>query len=247
MLISDILIKTVHMSWNEVVGIASTFTLLVPVILIILYRLYSNRSLQALLVYYFLSAVYNLMLQGILPASNELRVFFGTLNNYLDAPLMMFFLMFFCTDKWKIRAIQCILLVFLAYEVVIAFAFGFALEANVYILGPGISIILIISGVLFVRQIKRTIVLSKGLGKTLMLASIIFSYGCFGLIYLFHYIEKMKNVGDIFLIYFIASFIASMTMMAGIMLIRKHLNDLKEIKLARRELQVFFNNPVPGK
>lgn len=235
------------MSWTSIIGMASTFALLLPVSLIIIYRLYTNRSLQALLLYYVLTVAYNLMVEGILPAPTRLKIIFGTVNNYLDAPLMLLFLLFFCVEKWKVKAVYTIFSAFIAYELVLAFIFGFGKEANVYVLGPGIGIVLIVSTVLFVRQIKRTIVMGKGLGKTLMLTSVVFGYGCFGLIYLFHYIQRTGNINDIFLLYFISSFITSVLMARGIVLIRQHLKDLSEIKLARRELQVFFNNPVPVK
>lgn len=235
------------MNWNATVGMASTFALLFPVCLIFIYRLYMNRSLQALLIYYILSATYNLMVQGVIPAPARLKFIFGSVNNYLDAPLMLLFLLFFCVDKWKIKAVYITLGVFACFELVVAFAFGFSLKANVLILGPGIAIVLLVSLVLFVRQIKRTIVMGKGLGKTLMLTSVVFSYGCFGIIYLFHYIQRIGNVGDVFLLYFISSFISSVLMAMGVVLVRKHLRDLREIMLARRELQVFFNNPVAMK
>lgn len=235
------------MNWNAALGMASTFALLFPVCLVLIYRLYTNRSLQALLLYYTLSATYNLMVQGILPAPTRIKFIFGTVNNFLDTPLMLLFLLFFCVDKWKTRAIYITLGVFACFELVIALLFGFSLKANVFILGPGIAIVLLASIVLFVRQIKRTIVMGKGLGKTLMLTSVVFGYGCFGLIYLFHYIQRASNIGDIFLLYFISSFISSALMGMGIVLVRKHLRDLREIKLARRELQVFFNNPVAMK
>jgi hypothetical protein len=235
------------MNWTAIIGMASTFALLFPVCLVIIYRLYTNRSLQALLLYYLLTATYNLMVQGILPAPTRLKIIFGTVNNYLDAPLMLLFLLFFCVEKWKIKAVYFTLAAFIAYEIVIALTFGFGKEANVYILGPGILVILPFSTWLFVRQIKRTIVMGKGLGKTLMLTSVVFGYGCFGLIYLFHYIQRTSNVGDIFLLYFISSFITSVLMGMGVALVRQHLRDLREIKLARRELQVFFNNPVAMK
>lgn len=235
------------MNWTAIIGMASTFALLFPVCLVIIFRLYTNRSLQALLLYYLLTATYNLMVQGVLPSPAGLTIIFGTINNYLDAPLMLLFLLFFCVEKWKTKAVYFTLAAFIAYEIVIALTFGFSRVANVYILGPGIVVVLLFSTWLFVRQIKRTIVMGKGLGKTLMLTSVVFSYGCFGIIYLFHYIQRIGNIGDIFLLYFISSIISSVLMAMGVALVRQHLRDLREIKLARRELQVFFNNPVPSK
>jgi len=230
------------MNWNAFMGIASTFALLLPPSVIIGFKLYPNRSLQALFIYYFTTAIYNLTVQDFIPVSNDVRKVFGTFNNYLDVPLMLMFLMFFCAEKWKSKAIRHTLLIFIAYEFFIGWMYGFTTEANTYILGPGIIIVLLFSTLLFGRHIKITIAQGKGLGKTLMLTSVIFSYGCFGIIYLFHYIQRLEAVNDIFLLYFISSFFTSLLMSVGIVLINKHLKTLKELKHTRKELQIFFNS-----
>jgi len=230
------------MNCNALLGMASTFALLLPAALILLFKLYTNRSLQALFFYYFFAAVYNLMVQQIIPVSVDVRKVFGTINNYFDTPLMLMFLMFFCADRWISKTIQNVLYIFVGYELFIIALHGFTVEANVYVLGPGILIILMFSISLFMRQIRITIVQGKGLGKTLMLASIVFSYGCFSIIYLFHYIQQIKAVNDIFLLYFITSLVTSIIMAAGLLLVNKHLKTLNELRQTRKELQVFFNN-----
>jgi hypothetical protein len=230
------------MNWNALMGIASTFALLLPAALIVVFKLYTNRSLQALFIYYFIGAIYNLMVQGVIPVNTSTRRIFGTINNYLDAPLMLMFLMFFCVERWRSKAIQHTLIIIIAYELFIGAFYGFSIEANVFILGPGIVIILLFSLLLFIRHIRLTIVQSKGLGKTLMLTSAIFSYGCFAIIYLFHYIQKINAVNDIFLLYFIVSLVTSLIMAAGVVLINKHLKALNELKHTRKELHVFFNS-----
>jgi len=229
------------MNWNAIIGIAATLALFLPVALIIAFRLYYNRSLQALLIYNFFGLIYNLMVQGIITMPVIARKIFGTAYNYLDTPLMLLFLIFFCTGTCRIKVIFRVLIFFLFYEMIIGFIYGFSPQANVYVLGPGIIIILFFSIIFFIRQIKMTIVYSKGLGKTLMLASVVFSYGCFFLIYIFHYIQKIDAVKDIFLLYYIASFITSVLMSFGLVFINRHLKQLDEVKVARKELQMFFN------
>lgn len=230
------------MNWNAFMGIASTFALLLPPALILLFKLYTNRSLQALFIYYLLGVIYNLMLQGVIPVDASIRKAVGTINNYFDAPLMLLFLLFFCAAKRISKAIQNTILIFIAYEIFIIALYGFTIEANVYVLGPTILIVLLFSIILFMRHIRLSIEQGKGIGKTLMLTSVVFSYGCFSIIYLFHYIQKIKAVNDVFLLYYICSFLTSAIMGAGIFLIRRHLKALNELKQTRKELQVFFNN-----
>jgi hypothetical protein len=234
------------MNWNAIMGTASTFAFLFPVILIGMYKLYTQRAFQVLFLYYLLSAVYNLMVQDIIPVSIQTRKIFGTFSNYLDTPMMLLFLLSFCTDKWRIRTIQVTLGIFIVYEAIVTMVVGFTNESNVYILGPGISIILIFSLILFIRQMRITVVQGRSLGKTLMLTSIVFSYVLFGIIYLFHYVQKLPAVNDIFLLYFITSFITSVIMSIGIVLVNNRIREVKELQLTRKELQMFFNHPVAG-
>jgi len=230
------------MNCNPFLGMASTFAFLIPPALIMLFKLYTNRSLLALFIYYSFAAVYNLMVQQVIPVSVDLRKVVGTINNYFDTPLMLMFLMFFCAERGISKTIQNVLYIFIAYELLIIAFYGFTVEANVYVLGPGILIVLMFSISLFMRHIRITIVQGKGLGKTLMLSSVVFSYGCFSIIYLFHYIQKIKAVNDIFLLYFITSLVTSVIMAAGLLLVNKHLKTLNELRQTRKELRVFFNN-----
>lgn len=229
------------MNWNAVIGITSTLVLFLPVALIIAFRLYYNRSLQALLLYYLFGFIYNLMMQEIIPIPAGSQKILGTLYNYLDTPFMLLFLIFFCTGKCRVKNIYIALIIFLIYELIIGIIYGFHVKANAYVLGPGIIITLFLSILFFIRHIKITIVYNKGLGKTLMLASVVFSYGCFSIIYIFHYLQKPNAVNDIFLLYFITSLISSILMSFGLVFINRHLKHLEEVKIARKELQMFFN------
>ena len=87
-----------------------------------------------------------------------------------------------------------------------------------------------------------TIEFGKNAGRTLMLVSILFAYGCYALVYYFYYIQKTPAVTDVFLLYFISTLVSSIIMTIGLHLIRRRLKELQEIKNTRRELALFFNN-----
>jgi hypothetical protein len=229
------------MNWNALMGVASTFALFVPVGLILILRLYSNRPLLALLFYYLSTAIYHLMVEGIIPASAEATRIYGTINNYTDAPLMLLFFHFFTADKIKSRALHILLALFLVYELIIAGIFGVERTANVYILAPCVCVNLIFGIILFIRHGRLAITHGKGIGKTLMLSAVVFSYGSFAIIYIFHYLLKINARADIFLLYFITSTLTSLIMAIGITFTQKHLRQLEEVKLARKELRMFFN------
>jgi hypothetical protein len=230
------------MNWNEFFGILCIATFLLPITVIIYYRFYKHRSLTALLVYYILTILYNMMYLQLLPLPDGFRSAFGMITNYLDAPLMMTALLFFCPNKQKQTKVYLLGATFIVYEAVITIAFGFKPIAVVYILGPGIVLILAYAGFLFVRQVKFTIIHGKNTGRTLMLASILFVYACYSLIYYFFYIQKTKFIGDTYLLYFLASIFSSILMCIGLVLANKRLKKLDDLKITRKELHLFFNS-----
>jgi uncharacterized membrane protein YbhN (UPF0104 family) len=109
-------------------------------------------------------------------------------------------------------------------------------------MGPGIVLIMFYSLYLFINNIKSTIVQGKGVGKTLMITSILFAYGCYFLVYLFAYIQRTSNRQDVFIIYYLASIIFSILMAAGLIWLKKRLREIREVQTTRKELSVFFQN-----
>ncbi|HEU0111879.1 MAG TPA: hypothetical protein VFQ73_13470 [Flavisolibacter sp.] len=230
------------MNWNTFIGVTATISMFLPVAAIVYYRLYNHRSLAALMVSYISTAVYNLMSEDVIHIPQGYLQNFGVVNNYLDIPLMLTALLFFCPIKQKQRTVHIVTIVFVSYELLIAILFGFNPKAVVYIMGPGLALILVYAFYLFVRHIKMTIEFGKNAGRTLMLVSILFAYGCYALVYYFYYIQKTPAVTDVFLLYFISTLVSSIIMTIGLHLIRRRLKELQEIKNTRRELALFFNN-----
>lgn len=228
------------MNWNAIIGVAATISLFLPAAAIVYYKLYQHRSLAALLISYMATACYNMLSQNFIHIPAPLLKGIGVVNNYLDIPLTLTALLFFCPIKQKQRPVHIVTAAFVVYELIIACVFGLSANAVVYIMGPGLALILIYSFYLFIRHIKITVEFGKNVGRTLMLAAILFAYGCYSLIYFFYYIEKTPAVTDVFLLYFITAFVSSVVMTIGLHLIRKRMKELQEVKNTRRELAIFF-------
>jgi hypothetical protein len=229
------------MNWYTIAGAASIITLFTPVFLILFFKLYKNKSLLVLLVYYSASGIYNLMAQGFITIPVSARKAFGTVLNYLDAPMMLAVLLFFCAAQWKRRVIYFSMALFCIYEVFILFSFHLSPISNSYILGPGILIILLYSSYLLFQHSEATVVHGKGLGLTMVLVSILFSYGCFSIIYFMHYLQKTSALADVLLIYYIVLIISSVSLSIGLIWIQKRIKDIEEVQLTRKELAHFFD------
>lgn len=230
------------MSINTALGIISTLAFLLPPIIILYSRLFINISLLALVFYFLLLVIYNLMSENILFVSPEVKRKAGVIANYSDVPLILMSMLLFCIEKWKQKLIMTLLILFMVYEAIILFKFQLTALSSKYVMGPGIILIFILSVYFFIINIRHTIVQGKGIGKTLMASSILFAYGCYLLVYIFAYIVKTSNRADVFTIYYLASIIFSLLMSAGLIWVKKRFKEIEEAKTTRRELHMFFNN-----
>lgn len=229
------------MNWNAIFGIACIISITAPIAVILYHGYYKHRSLAALLIYYTVTLIYLLMSQNIIPVSNNIRLYFGILNNYLDVPLMLTALLFFCPNKQKQNIVRLLSYSFVSYEVLITLIYGFKPVSIVYIMGPGLVIIIGYTLFLFARQVKFSIMHGKNHGRMFMLASIFFAYACYTLIYYFYYVQKTPEVNDTELIYFISTSISTLVMAIGLQLMNKRMKELQSLRITRKELAMIFN------
>lgn len=225
-----------------ILGVIACFSLLLPVLIIIYCNLYKHLSLLSLFIYYLITLLYNLADQGLIPLYSEFRRKLGIVSNYLDVSLILIVLLIFCTSVKKRNAIYISLAVFLLFEIFVGIIFQFKRESLTYILGPGILLIFCWAVILFAQHVKLSIEKNKGFGKTFMITSILFAYGCYMIIYYFYYIQKTNDVSDVFLIYYIVSIISSLLMSVGLILVYKKTRQIKEVQITRKELAVFFHS-----
>jgi hypothetical protein len=229
------------MSINTTLGILSAIAFLLPPLIIIYFRLF-NLCLIALAIYFFGVFAYNLMSANIIVVDIYTRQKVGIVTNYLDVPLILVYMLIFCVEKWKQKVIFSSLIIFLAYELIIFYHYQVTPASSLYVMGPGIILVMMISMYFFISNIKHTIIQGKGIGKTLMASGVLFAYGCYSLVYIFAYILKTPNKTDVFTIYYAASIIFSLLMSAGLVWLKKRLDQIKEVQIARKELSVFFNS-----
>ena len=229
------------MNINHIAGIAAAGALFVPVLLILAGRLFANGSLLALFLYHLLAGCYSLIDLNVIPLASLYKNAVAAIINYLDAPLMLLALLFFCNEGWKRWLVLLALTLIVLYEVIIAYWFGLSVQTNMYLLGPGTLLVLALALYFFAYYGKLSIVQGKGFGKTFMLVSVIFSYASFLIPYYLYYMQRTPAVADVFLIYNISVFIAAAFMSYGLIYIIKRARALKELQLTRKELALFFD------
>jgi hypothetical protein len=236
------------MTWNSIMGLISSIALVLPVCLIILMRLTAYKTFPALLIYYFFVFSYNILTQGYIKASNDVISYWGMANNLLDAPLMLFFLTYFsATPEFARRMKQLILFQLVIAAGVLMFR-GLNVDAVTIIMAPGLLAVLSFCLYFFIRQTKITIMHRKGTGKALISAALLFAYGCYAIIYLMYYVFKTQHVADTFLVYFLVTTFSSLLICLGIIIEKKRVQKLEELKITRKELSVIYSDaPSKGK
>jgi hypothetical protein len=220
-------------------GITSVICFSLPILAILLFRLYRHVSLIALMIYYALTILHCVSSNSI-PPEPDFKNTWEVLFNYIEIPLMLSALLFFCPAKQRKQKIHFFIGFFMAYELVIAFVYGFTPLASMYIMTPGLLVIVSYSLFLFLRQVRFTAVHKKNVGRVLMLGALLFSYSCYLFMFYAYFILEMQNVTPIYALHFISATIAAVMMSIGLYLMRQRIKELQELKVTRRELQMVF-------
>src|SRR4051812_35872777 len=113
------------MSWNAILSVACIISLTFPVVILVYNRLYTHPSLAALLISYIFSLLDNMIGEGMLPVPENFGRTFQLMVNYLDIPLMLVALLFFCPNKERGRLVNLLILSVIVFEAVITMIYGF--------------------------------------------------------------------------------------------------------------------------
>lgn len=212
-----------------------------PIVAILYFRLYRHASLIALMVYYFLTILHCLGSSNM-PPSPDFKDTWEVLYNYIEIPLMLSALLFFCPARQRQQKIHRFIVFFIAYEVVVALFFGFTPNASLFVMAPGLLVIVLYSLFLFLRQVHFSILHGKNTGRALMLGAVVFSYSCYLFVFYTYFIQNELDVSSIYAMHFVSASLAAVLMSMGLFMMRHRIKELQEIKIARRELQMIFKS-----
>jgi len=230
-----------NMNLNFAIGITSSIALFVPVVVILAYRLFTNQSFLALAINYFIVAIHLLMRQGVIKSPESVYQSLGIVDNLLDAPLMLLFLTFFSTSVAMKKRITAAMFIFIGFEAIILAIFGFSVLTVKIILGPDIAVILGISFMFFLRNVRLAVINAKSMGKAVMISSIFVSYSIFCLVYIFYYLARNTRYhNDARLIFYLVSILSALLMAVGILIEKKRIKKLDELRHTRKELAAIY-------
>jgi len=228
------------MASNNIIGLLSTLALFMPILFILVFRLGIYRSFPALFVYYLLIFAYNLFVLQYIPVSKSFLHYAGATNNFLDTPLMLFFLSYLAVSKPLCKAIRVLIVVMLVFTAIMIPIFGYNNTTSTYVLGPGMLLTLGLTAYFSWLHIKIAVRRPRTMGKAIISCSLLFSYGCYALLFVVHYILKDEHMADSLLVYYTSTLLSSIFLAAGIYFESRRVKRLRELRVTRRELSQLY-------
>src|SRR5688572_3171941 len=228
------------MTLFKLMGLVSTFALVLPLILLITTKLAWYRSFPALFFYYLLILSFNFLLLGYIRIDGNFKYYLGVTCNLMDTPLILIFLLYFSKTLAFRKRLMIAILSFIVFEIIIVTIYGYNTEATTIILAPGLIISLAISLLFFIHQVKIAVVHHKAAGKAIMVASLLFAYVGYCFVYSVYYLIKPDFKDDAHLVFFLITIFSSIAMSTGIYLERKRVRQLVELQTTREELKAIY-------
>lgn len=224
----------------ELMGLISTIVLSIPIIIIAAFRLAWYRSFPALLAYYTILFSYNFLLLGYVNAGAEFNYYHLLLNNLLNAPLILFFLTYFCSTPVSRKRMMITLFSFLAFEIIVIASLGMNNRAARIATIPGLALSLSFTLYFFINQVKLAIMYHKGVGKALIVASLFFATMGYGYTFVVLNFVNKAYAKDAQIIFFLISILSGISMSIGLLFEQKRIRQLEELRTTREELKALY-------
>ena len=230
------------MTWHSAIGILSTIALFAPALIIVVTKLIRYKQYFPLFIYCLLAFGFNLMTEQVINVPKTIERHYGIINNLLDMPLILSFLIFQIASSLHIKMIKILLAAFILFEFVMILLFGITIKTITLTMGPGLVLVFGYSLYYFVYTVKRSFVHNKFIGKAIIASSLTFAYGCFIIIYLMHYVFPLDDLDNLFLMYYFITIIYCSILSVGLYVESKRKKKLYELLITRRELKKFFSD-----
>jgi hypothetical protein len=153
---------------------------------------------------------------------NDLTTFYiGTINNLLDAPLILVFLLYFSKSEKIHKLIYISIGALLIYDLIAYLSLGLTNRFLTFVIGPGLFVVTAFAFYFFVDHLKAAMYHRKEMGKAFISGGLVFTYACFLFIYLMFYVLESDHLMDIYMIYHITFIVLAVSLITGIAIIMR--------------------------
>jgi hypothetical protein len=196
------------------VSIVAVGLYFVPILIVIIKKLWSQLAFRLFALYWLISALANLL--EFIPLPRSTAVMLTIIYNTADIPMVLG--VFYCITRSSLLkkinkvAIPLILLSELTSFII----YGFTYDALKYALGGSLLVILAIIICEIILKLQKIRISGADRGLLLIYAAMLFEYGTYVVIYIFDFfLPNVSSQTDSWLVYYLSSIIALSVAICG--------------------------------
>lgn len=202
-------------------GAISVILFFAPITVLIIRKLWSDKFLRIFSIYCAIEGLVNL-LDFIPSIPYQFIADLNIIYNMVDFPMMLFLIYQIAVPEKFKKFMKASILVYIAFQLFYIFQLGIQYDAIKYPMGLGL--VLVIGSVLWMlgNYLQRPDLQNRQKVYMMVLASILFDYGTFVVIYIFDYFmgDSTSASKDNLLLYYASSIVGMVITIAALMLVR---------------------------
>jgi hypothetical protein len=229
------------MNLTYLLNLLVTIALIAPITIILFSRLLTKKTFAFLMVYYLATFAFNLMILQFIKASPLVINNSAIVNNLLDGPLMLCFMLLLARNNKEKNIIKGLVAVLLIYNFTLLMITGFTNTTIRISLGPSLTICLVLSVLYFIYyskiNLRRT---GSGNGKAIISGALASSYAAYMFVYLVYYVFQTNPIVDAYIIYCLLTIFSVSCMSVGLYKEILRLRKIDEVQTMRKELASLY-------
>jgi small-conductance mechanosensitive channel len=240
---ADILESCCKMNLIYILNLLVTIALIAPITIILSSRLLKKKTFIFLAFYYFITFAFNLMLLEFIRATPVVIKNSAIINNLLDGPLMLGFMLVLVPKNREKRVLIGLILCLLIYNATVLAVTGFTITTIQICLGPSLAICFIF-GLRYFLYYTKTNLRRPGTnvnGKALISGALVAMYAAYIFVFLFYYLLRTNPIIDAYIIYCSITIFSVGFMSIGLYREILRLRKIDEVQTARKELADLYD------
>ena len=201
----------------RIITILATIAYFIPVIIILLKKIWKDSYFLFLGIYWLAGAIVNsvTLIPGIgLPALEVITVVY----NMIDIPFVLWILWYTSSSSLLAKILKVIIALYIVAELIVVFKLGINYHAIKYVIGAGVLVVLITLVWEITLYLQRMEHNNREKSMLFIYAAFLFEYGSYTIVYIFDYFIIPSDQADKFLIYYISTLIAIMIACLGFLI-----------------------------
>ena len=237
------------MTLDYILNLLVTIALIAPISIILSSRLLKKKTFIFLAIYYFSTFAFNLLVLGFIKASSTVINNSAIINNLLDGPLMLSFMLLLVPKNREKRVLTGLILCLLIYNSTVLAVTGFTNTTIQICLGPSLIICFIFSLRYFLYYTKTNLRRpgTNVNGKALISGALVAMYAAYIFVFLIFYVLQTNSIVEAYIIYCLITIFSVGCMSIGLYREIQRLRRIDEVQTTRKELAVLYeeekNNP----